>query len=372
MNKKSRSCILFTPASKYWLEFCYFLQAALQAAEIEVRTVNPRTSTDLHADLSGAIDESVLFFLSFACDCIGLETAKGQGFFELTGLPIVSFCESEPEVVSNRSRVIFALRDRQKISGNYYFAPHPGLCIDNRNRERDIEVAFCYDMINPAYFRERWRSDFFMAQICEDMLDILNAENRVTARQAFDRVMERNGIYLEHWTPAVWAPDCIHAHTHQNFRSVCIGLVNGFMKNRRRDMLLHALTRSGVCITAIPSLGVNEYLRLFQRSKIILSADSALEYSLPWQMSCGMASGAAVADEGNEFVDEVFTHNDYIPYSHSDYGTLAERIKETLADPSRLAEISENGRRVIEANYTLAHAVEKLVLAADYSFLLHG
>jgi len=105
---------------------------------------------------------------------------------------------------------------------------------------------------------------------------------------------------------------------------------------------------------------------------MIFCANAPLEYSLPFQMSCGMASGAVVATDGNAFIDKAFTDNDYIPYRHSDYGALAERAREILLNPSRLAEISENGRRIIETDYSLGRAVEEFALVADYSLLLHS
>jgi hypothetical protein len=296
--------------------------------------------------------------------------ADSESFYDLIKRPIISLCESEPSVVIEVPRVIFGLRDRCQIGGSSYFAPHPGLCVDD-DMTRDIDTAFCYKIKAPDGFRDQWRAEPSMACICEDMLDILLADERVTARQAFDIVMDGHGIFLENLKPVEYAHDSVYTNIRYDFRRMCIRLVHDFMENHRRGLLLDTLIKSGIDVAVIPSPRFHEYLQILKRSKLVLSANAALEYPLPGMMSCAMASGAVAACDGNAFIDEVFTDADCIPYSHNDYGMLADKMKEILANPSRLAEVSENGKRIIKTGYTTAHAVEKLVLAIDYSLLLH-
>jgi len=372
MDKKTRSCIVFTPASEALRGVCGFYRIALETTGLDVRLINPRTTSSIISDLTKAIDESLLFFLSFEGDCTALTTHDGKNFFNLIRRPIITLCDGDPPVIAAAPQVIFGLRNKFKTSGSCYFAPHPGLCIDGEDMKRDIDAAFCYELKNPDSFREQWHADSGMAQICEDVLDILLTEERVTARQAFDTTMEGHGIYLENWKPVEHAFSPIYARSSWDFKTECIRLVDGFMENRRRSLLFDTLTKSGINVTSISSPSFDEYLQILRRSKIVLSAGATLEYSLPWHMSCGIASGAVAAADGNAFIDEAFADDDYIPYSHNSYEMLADRIKEMIHSPSRLASASESGRQVIEANYTPAHAVEKLILAADYSKLLHG
>jgi hypothetical protein len=350
----------------------------------------------LSCSIKSGCEGSFEFLLTFSG--FGIEQASECGLsIESLGIPLVSLYIDHPENTAYRlcqmpANSFAGLFDRGDIiyarkyinsQTRYFFLTDAGLEHPDPLPgfdERDIDVLFCGTI--PSGYQTRdvvagtGRPN--LLAIFDKLTDMLLTNDKISPYTAFEKLCNDAGF------------DFVPDGTEKAFIHSFLSLATHYVRGRRRIALLRTLLDSELKIACVgdsnqtkifnsPNLEVLDamklntfgegYLKMIRRAKVTINTSPLSQYALSERQPTSMLNGALVVSDMNPYMDIYFKDNrDLIAYSHSDYSTLPERIRQVMCNREKWAAMTQSAYAAAKEHHTFINRAKEILQVLHSGF----
>lgn len=375
--------LFMTPRSRYGVLHDFtnsladgFTRSGIRARVLEAQYDNPKLFLDtIFADPP----DCTLSFNGLLPD------NEGHFFCDLIHIPHVACLVDGPQhfIPLTRSALsIITAVDRaacdffQRVQfQNVLFMPHAVdkehiISIKDLSQDRPYDVLFLSSFIDYEDIQKTWRKDYpeSVVQALEEAAEATLSDRSTYYVQAFveafDRIVRNDPTIDPSSLDFVTLLDLLEDYIRGKDRIQLVQSIQGVPIHifGVGSDLWQRYMPAEVEVVPHESVSYEETFSLMRQSKIVLSSCPTILYGAHERVFAGLASGAVVLANENEYMQQAFKHRENILlYRPDDLSQITTWIQEMIANPKLRLDIAQRGRDVVRDAHTWDHRAAVLI-----------